>query len=90
MTRLQLSQVLSISSSSMAILSEVETAIDFTDSNATNHRKANHIDTRYHTVHYYPHEDKISLNHVSNTYQIADICAKVLGPQLHRRFLERI
>ena len=51
--RLQFFQEFEISSASILILSDSETAIDLADGTAINHRKAKHIDIRYHVIHHY-------------------------------------
>ena len=51
--RLQFFQELEISSAPILILSDSETVIDLADGTAINHRKAKHIDIRYHAVRHY-------------------------------------
>ena len=86
--RAQFFEELGIPSSPILILSDSETALDVANGTAMNHRKTKHIDIRYHAIRHFIQEDKIQVNHISNEYQLADLCTKALGPQLHQRFLE--
>jgi len=55
-----------------------------------NHNKVKHIDIQYHALHHYIQEDKIQVNHLPGTDNIADIFTKELGPQPHQQFVDHM
>ena len=87
LARIQFFQELNISTASILVLSDSKTALEIANGTALNYRKAKHIDIKYHAIRHYIQEDKIQVNHVPGTENIADIFTKALGPQLHQRFV---
>ena len=88
--RSQFFQELSIPLTPVLILSDSETALELANGTAANHRKAKHIDVRYHAIHHFIQEEKVQVHHISTEYQIADIFTKALGPQKHQCFVEQM
>jgi transposase InsO family protein len=87
LARIQFFQELGLSTAPILILSDSETALDLANGTAINYRKAKHIDIKYHAIRHYIQEDKIQVNHLPGSANIADIFTKALGPQLHQRFV---
>jgi hypothetical protein len=87
LAHIQFFQDLNISTATILILSDSETALKLANGMALNYRKAKHIDIKYHAIRHYIQEDKVQVNHLPSTENIADIFTKALGPQLHQRFV---
>ena len=83
----QFFQELGISTAPILILSDSETTLDLANMMAINYRKAKHIDIKYHAIRHYIQEDKIQVNYLPGTENIADIFTKALGPRSHQRFV---
>jgi hypothetical protein len=86
--RIQFFQELAIPSTPILILADSNTALDIANDDAVNHRKAKHIDIKYHTIRHYIQEDKVVVNHIPGTENIADLFTKPLGPQKHQQFVD--
>jgi hypothetical protein len=57
--RIQFFQELGISSEPILILADSQTALDIADGTAVNHRKAKHIDIKYHAIRHYIQEERV-------------------------------
>ena len=86
--RIQFFQELGISSESILILMNNQMALDIVDDMAINHRKVKHIDIKYHAIHHYVQEERVMVNHILSSKNIADLFTKALGPLKHRRLVE--
>jgi transposase InsO family protein len=86
--RIQFFQELSIPSTPILILADSETALDIANGTAVNHRKAKHIDIKYHAIRHYIQEEKVVVNHIPSSENIADLFTKALGPQKHQRLVD--
>jgi hypothetical protein len=84
----QFFQELNIPSMPILILSDNEAALDLADGTTTNHRRAKHIDIRYHQVRHFIQQGKVEVSHISSEYQIADIFTKALGPERHQHLVQ--
>ena len=87
LARMQFLQELKIQTAPILILSDSQTALDLAKGTAINHRKAKHIDIKYHAIRHYIQEDKVQVDHLSGADNIADIFTKALGLLLHQRFV---
>ena len=87
-TRIQFSQELSIPSAPILILADSNTALDIAKGEAINHRKAKHINIKYHAIRHYIQEEKIVINHIPSSENIADLFTKALGPQKHQQLVD--
>jgi hypothetical protein len=88
--RVQFFQELNISTAPILILSDSETALELANGTAMNHNKAKHIDIKYHAIRHYIQEEKIQVNHLPGTDNIADIFTKALGPRPHQQFVDHM
>ena len=70
------------------ILADSQTALEIVDGMAVNHRKAKHIDIKYHAIHHYIQEERVMVNHIPSSENITDLFTKALGPQKHQRLVE--
>ena len=86
--RIQFFQELSIPSTPILILADSETALDIANGRAINHRKAKHIDIKYHAIRHYIQEEKVMVNHIPSSENIADLFTKALGPQKHQHLVD--
>ena len=86
--RIQFFQELSIPSEPILILVDSQTALEIADGMAVNHRKAKHIDIKYHAIRHYIQEERVMVNHIPSSENIADLFTKALGPQKHQRLVE--
>jgi len=86
--RIQFFQELSIPSAPILILADSNTALDIANGEAINHRKAKHIDIKYHAIRHYIQEEKVVVNHIPSSENLADLFTKALGPQKHQQLVE--
>ncbi len=70
------------------ILADSQTALEIADGTAVNHRKAKHIDIKYHAIRHYIQEERVMVNHIPSSENITDLFTKALGPQKHQRLVE--
>jgi len=70
-----------------AILSDNQPALAIVD-NPTNHRRAKHIDLRYHHIRQVYHDGQIALGYISTQNQTADILTKALSTNAHYRCIQ--
>ena len=89
LARKQFGQELRIPSSSapITILSDNQSALEIAE-NPANHRKAKHIDIRYHAIRHYLRNTLITVDFVPSNAQAADILTKALGPLKHHECLK--
>src|SRR5579862_1368518 len=87
LARIQFFQELNISTAPILVLSDSETALQLANGTALNYRKAKHTDIKYHAIRHYIQEDKVQVNHIPGTANIADIFTKPLGPKYHQQFV---
>jgi hypothetical protein len=85
--RIQFFQELSIPSAPILILADSNTALDIANGGAINHRKAKHIDIKYHAIRHYIQEEKVTVDHIPSSENIADLFTKALGPQRHQQLV---
>src|SRR5204863_6329254 len=85
--RIQFFQELGVPSTPILILADSNTALDIVNRDAINHRKAKHIDIKYHAIRHYIQEEKVTVNHIPSSENIADLFIKALGPQKHQRLV---
>ena len=85
--RIQFFQELGIPSAPILILADSNTALDIAKGEAMNYRKAKHIDIKYHAIRHYIQE-KIVVNHLPSSENIADLFTKALGPQKHQQLVD--
>ena len=83
-TRTQSSLVLV---ASHTILSDNQSALDKSENPAI-HRRAKHIDIRYHAIRHYHRNDLITVDFVPSNAQVADIFTEALGPLKHHQRTE--
>ena len=86
--RIQFFQELSIPSAPILILADSNTALDIANGDAINHRKAKHIDIKYHAIRHYIQEEKVTVDHIPSSENIADLFTKALGPQRHQQLVD--
>ena len=70
------------------ILVDSQTALEIADGTAVNHRKAKHIDIKYHAIRHYIQEEWVMVNHIPSSENITDLFTKALGPQKHQWLVE--
>ena len=63
-------------------------ALDIADDTTINHRKVKYIDIKYHAIRHYVQEERVMVNHIPSSENIADLFTKALGPQKHRWLVE--
>ena len=85
--RIQFFQELNIPSEPILIVADSETALDIASGTAVNHRKAKHIDIKYHAIRHYIQEEKVIVNHIPSSENITDLFIKALGSQKHQRLV---
>jgi hypothetical protein len=86
--RTQFFQELGIPSAPILILADSNTALDIANGDAINHRKAKHIDIKYHAIRHYIQEEKVTVAHIPSSENIADLFTKALGPQRHQQLVD--
>ena len=58
--------------------------LDIANENVLNHRKIKYIDIKYHTIRHYIQEEKVTIDHISSSENIADLFTKALESQKHQ------
>jgi hypothetical protein len=81
--RIQFFEELNLPSAPILILADSQVAIDIADGSAVNHTKTKHIDIRYHALRHYIQEDKVLVNHIPGSDNIADLFTKALPRSTH-------
>ena len=61
---------------------------DIANGGSINHRKAKYIDIKYHAIRHYIQEEKVVVNHIPSSENIADLFTKALGPQKHQYLVD--
>ena len=72
----------------MLILADSNTALDIANGEAINHRKVKYIDIKYHAIRHYIQTEKVTVDHIPSSENIADLFTKALGPQKHQRLVD--
>ena len=80
-------QEFNIPSKSILIIADSEIALDIANDIIINHRKVKYIDIKYHAIHHYIQEEKVIVNHIPSSENIADLFTKALESQKHQRLV---